>query len=178
MTRTMIATESAFSAAQSSGRGLRRRSLLVMVVWYIVTLHLYAFRWYVDTTRVLNQYAPAKISRRFMALCMGLTLLNFVLACGSRATGSWLDTPFAIRSILNSAEWVLWLIWSLRLRWRLNLLADHPEQHAQRVFVWLFQLFYLQLKINALVDEKEMRATRPVWFTRQHAVEPGGAARR
>jgi hypothetical protein len=136
-----------------------------MAALYVITLHLYAFRWYVDTTRVLNQHIEAKISSGFMALCVGLTLLNFALAIASRVAGGWLGWPELVRSLLHSAEWVLWLIWTLRLRWRLNEVAHEParpEFEARSLLSWLFQLFYLQFKINQILDSRSFRRAPPL----------------
>jgi hypothetical protein len=154
-------------AAVNNAPGLRHRNVWAILGLFVITLHCYAFYWYVDTTRALNRRTMDKISSGFMALCIGMAVVAATLTFTLKVAGNtnlpgWFPTA---AWALNAMDCAFWLAWTLRLRHRFN---DHvsavkqPEFSASLLWSWLFQMFYLQFKINQVVDERLVRRAAPV----------------
>lgn len=143
---------------------LQRRSLGRVVVLFILTLHFYAFYWYVHTTRVLNGQGARKISGTFIASCLGMASVS----AGLMIAREVLENVASVVTVSQIARWttaLLWLIWTLRIRNRLNEYAEASVQSTVRVsalWSWIFQMFYLQFKINEILDAQLVRTGRPV----------------
>jgi hypothetical protein len=157
-----IAPAPAISDMASAAPGLRFKSVWVMVLLFIFSLHTYAFYWYVDTTRTLNNRATEKISGGFMALCIAIAVGSASLVVtrtfmDAANMPAWLPTVVLLVKFTDSA---LWLSWTLRLRNRFNQQSDvarRPECAIPLLWACLFQMFYVQFKINELVDSRLIR---------------------
>jgi hypothetical protein len=134
---------------------------------FVITLHCYAFYWYVDTTRALNRRTTDKISSGFMALCIGMTVVAAALTFTLKVVGDtnlpgWFPTAAWALKVVDGA---FWLAWTLRLRRRFNdfvIAVRQPEFSASLLWSWLFQMFHLQFKINQVVDDRLVRGAAPL----------------
>jgi hypothetical protein len=162
-----IASAPSFDVATNHAPGLRHRSVWAILGLFVITLHCYAFYWYVDTTRALNRRTTDKISSGFMALCIGMAVVAAALIFTLKVVGDtnlpgWLPTAAWALKVVDSA---FWLTWSLRLRRRFNdyvIAVRQPEFSASLLWSWLFQMFHLQFKINQVVDERLVRGAGPL----------------
>lgn len=136
------------------------QSVLGMIGLSIVTLGFYIPFWMRRVSGVLNVLLPAnRIGAWFFPVSMGLTLLSVLLWAGGMEG-----------NLVNSASFVVGLVWAFKIRNRMNSLLE-AERTTELWFkgpcTFLFTSLYIQFKINKLKaiepsigGESEARGTR------------------
>jgi len=143
--------------------GLKRRSVLLMIVLVILTLGLYIPLWFLRRRKALNQLdSPRKLDLGPFVAFAVFTALEVAMILAVRAAGEAAIPPDVI-VIVSLARFVLGIVLLLQCFKTKNILEDHlagPADAAPSMFAaaervklsglmtFLFQIFYLQYVIN------------------------------
>jgi len=146
---------------EGSFHGLRRRSVLLMILLTVLTLGLYINYWVHQLALAVNQ----RLKRHHMS--MGLVAFYWILSVTSLL---WLipeivtdDDPMVLRigTMITRLEMIFALIMAFAIRSRLNTLTLVPREHPawfHGLWTFLFGIFYLQWKTNRNHQSSELPA--------------------
>jgi len=137
----------------------RRQSVWALIGLTVITLGFYALLWLFRQTLVSNRLLPEdRISNGFVisfvsiSVLITLTIITVLIFADDRASARELS------KFLSDINFILILVWTFRIRNRINKLLDVSDFNPYRLnVIWtvLFGIFYLQYKINSLQTIEE-----------------------
>jgi hypothetical protein len=143
--------------------GLKRRSVILMIVFTIVTFGLYYSIWFLRRRAALNRLdSPRKLGRWPFLIFIAFSVFQFIVAVAS-APGPVENTIGTGGSLLLSlAQFAVGILMLVQCFFTKDILEDHlagPEDNlpnplfVERVklsglMTFFFQIFYLQYVIN------------------------------
>ena len=149
---------------ESTGHGLKHRSVWMMVLLTIVTLGIYYFTWWFRRRGGLNRLnSSKKLSIWPPVLLAVLFVVFFILGIFEGLVGDDDPTVQTARlwaSLFQIVVGIALLIYSFRIK---GIIEDHaaPDAHAEPMFAkrvqlsgvmtFLFSIYYLQWAINRYV---------------------------
>jgi len=152
----------------SSGIGLRRRSVILMIILTVVTIGFYYPIWFLRRRRGLNSLnSPRKLAIWPLILLLAVFVIEFSvgLISGPRPPEEIIGTTAALfLDVLQLAVGILIVVQCFFIK---DILEDHllgPEESAPRtifadqaklsgVMTLIFTIFYLQHGINRVVQQ-------------------------
>ena len=161
------------AVADLSSTGLKRRSLIVMILFSLVTLGFYYPIWFLRRRNALNQLnSPRKLHQWPFVITLLWFAVQFLtgVAAGLSPTGETIDQQAPmIFLIIRLAVGVLMVVQSFRTR---HILEDHfagPGDQVQRpmfaetvqlsgVMTFIFTIYYLQYAINRYIADSKSTA--------------------
>jgi len=151
------------AVADVSPTGLRRRSVVLMIVLSIVTFGLYYAIWFLRRRAALNRLdSPRKLRIWPFVIFIAWFVLQFIvgIASGSAAPEQTIDAGAAL--LLNLVQTAVGILMVVQCFFTKDILEDHlvgPGDHVPNplfvdtvklsgVMTFFFQIFYLQYAIN------------------------------
>jgi|SRR5437762_363996 len=154
-------------------RGLKRRSVVLMIVFAIVTSGLYYPIWFLRRRAALNRLdSPRKLRRWPFLVFFALVVFEFIVGLSSgsapreQTIGAWADR---LLGLLELAVGILMIVQCFFIK---DILEDHlagPENNITPSFLvdtvklsglmtFFFQIFYLQYVINRYIAGSQKNA--------------------
>ena len=154
------------AVADLSSTGLKRRSVLVMIVFAVVTLGLYYPIWFLRRRAALNGLdSPRKLQKWPFVVFLAWFVFQFML--GAAAASAPLEEIFGeggvlLLNVVQLAVGILMLVQSFMIK---DILEDHLAGPGDQVpsgllaetvklsgvMTFFFQIFYLQYVINRYI---------------------------
>ena len=140
--------------SQPPGPTLKKRSVLLMILFLVLTLGFYIPFWFVSRSEALNRLNPRyQVSLSlcilmFAAIAAGILVSeNIVITTDLAFVITYVVLAFRVKDILNS-----------------TLLKQREEQAAHQeeisgALTFFFGIFYLQHRINQLPTEQDITAS-------------------
>ena len=166
------------AVADISAPGLKRRSLILMILFSLVTFGLYYPVWFLRRRNALNRLdSPRKLPQWPFVVAIGWfvfqVLVGVAVGVARGLSGSGVGLPREanlVFSIIRLAVGVLMLVQAFATK---DILEDHfagPEDQIERPFLtgtvqlsgvmtFIFQIFYLQYAINRHLSESTPSTT-------------------
>ena len=161
------------AVADVSSTGLKRRSVILMIVLSIVTFGLYWPIWFLRRRAAFNQLdSPRKLQLWPFVIVIAWFVFQFMvsIAAGSAPRGQVIGEGAAL--FYNLVQLAVGILMLVQCFFTKDILEDHlagPEDHVPSpLFVdtfklsgamtFLFQIFYLQYVINRYIAGSKTRA--------------------
>ena len=129
--------------SQLPGPTLKKRSVLLMILFFILTLAFYVPFWFVSRRKALNRLNP-----RYQ-VSLVLCILLFVIHAASLFVSGSQET------VINLAWITVVLVLAFRVKAILNSTRFNRREEVSDVLTFFLHIFYLQYKINQL-DEAQL----------------------
>ena len=148
---------------------LKRRSVVVMIVFFVVTVGLYYPLWFLRRRAALNRLdSPRKLQRWPFLLILGFFVFQLILAIGSDPEEA-VGAGSVLLTVVRLAVSVLILVQCFIIK---DILEDHRAGPADTIsssrlsdrvrvsglMTFFFQIFYLQHVINRHVAGSQSQA--------------------
>jgi hypothetical protein len=159
--------------ADLSSTGLKRRSVILMIVLSIVTFGFYYPIWFLRRRAALNRLdSPRKLRLWPLVIVITWFVFQFIvgIAAGSAPRGRAIGEGTAL--LLNLVQLAVGILMVVQCFFTKDILEDHfvgPGDHVPNpllvdtvklsgVMTFLFQIFYLQYVINRYIVGSKSRA--------------------
>ena len=160
-------TKNEGSVARSVPTGLKRRSVILMIVLTIVTFGFYYPIWFLRRRAALNRLdSPRKLQRWPFLVLFAFYVFQFFVGLASRSVPAEQTIGFEANLILNLGQLGVGLLIVLQCFFIKEILEDHcagrPEDSVSislsvdrtklsGLLTFFFQIYYLQYAINRYI---------------------------